>query len=464
MELRAKREPDPRVGTTLDAKLRLDRRLGKGGMGTVYEATHLLMERRVAVKLLHEDIADDRLTLKRFRREAIAASRLSHPNLVQVLDLAQSPDGDAYLVMELLEGEEWGARLERQRPSVAEVLTIMKQVASAVGAAHDARILHRDLKPENVFLVGDDDGRFLVKVLDFGISKILDAQSEGTSTKTGAAMGTPYYMSAEQFEDVTRIDARADVYSMGVMMFRALTGRYPFRGPTLPELVLQIMTEPAPSIATMTTVPTPLAELIDRMLSKDRAHRPKDGNAVLALIQALDLEDESGLKPVSRRTSSPAKENHVAFAEAAGEEPSLPIHTRTDPALQGAVKPRSRRTAAMLTIAAVLVAAGAVGIALASRDALPAEVADRPEPQPAQVVPAFDRFDEPVDEAVMEEESVADRSPERAPPRPRPALASQGPVEASNEPVEEPVEAPAPTVEASEEPELEGDGLPSHLR
>ena len=217
--------------------------LGRGGMGAVYEAVHRRIGKRVAIKVLREDLAEDPEIRARFVNEARAVNDIGHEHLVDVSDIAEGDDGGpTYLVMELLRGRvlrdvlrQQGSRLPPQR-----AVYIIDQVADALGAAHAAGIIHRDMKPENVFLTTRAGQRDFAVVMDFGVAKLSD--SGGVKTSTGALLGTPYYMSPEQTESVG-IDPRADIYALGVMLYEMLTGGVPFPGGSVAEVVRRLWTE-----------------------------------------------------------------------------------------------------------------------------------------------------------------------------------------------------------------------------
>src|SRR5882757_8325358 len=226
--------PDPLLGHTLDDKYRLEARLGIGGMGTVYRARHVLIDRPVAIKVLNPRFVEDEAARTRFRREARAAGRLQHANAVTVTDFGESHDGYVYLVMELLEGRTLRDVLAKEAPlDAARAVSLMMQISAAVAAAHDAGIIHRDLKPANIFIVQRAEVPALVKVLDFGIAKVaadfLDEDDHLTLTQVGAMIGTPRYMSPEQCSG-SPLTAAADVYSLGVILYEMLTGTVPFSG------------------------------------------------------------------------------------------------------------------------------------------------------------------------------------------------------------------------------------------
>ena len=267
---------DPRLGMVLQERYRIVRKLGDGGMGAVYEGEHVLIKRRVAIKVLHAQFAQNPEIVARFQREAEAATSIGHPNIIEVTDMGRFPDGTAYMVLEFLEGRDWSHDIESAGPQpLGKVVHILTQVCDALTAAHAKGIVHRDLKPENIFLIERRNDPNFAKVLDFGISKIADAQGQDRSlTQTGTALGTPYYMAPEQCQGKRDIDHRADIYSLGVILFQALTAQYPFDDESYPMLVLKICTEPPPSLAHYRPdVPQELQQIVNRMLAKDRDHR-----------------------------------------------------------------------------------------------------------------------------------------------------------------------------------------------
>jgi hypothetical protein len=226
-------------------RFRLNRQLGQGGMGSVWHATHLALDIPCAVKFIEGEIAQLPEAQSRFEREAKAAAQLRSPHVVQILDHGVWL-GTPYIAMELLDGEDFGKRLQRLgRMPPRDVLRIVAQVCRALTKAHSVGIVHRDLKPDNIFLVPDDD-REIAKVLDFGIAKATGSGIDGSNTKTGAMLGTPYYMSPEQAQGIKAVDHRSDLWSLAVIVFQAITGKLPFESEALGDLLVRIIVAPVP--------------------------------------------------------------------------------------------------------------------------------------------------------------------------------------------------------------------------
>ena len=254
-------------------KFRLNRLLGRGGMGSVWYATHLALDIPCAVKFIEGDFAAVPEMQARFQREAKAAAALRSPHVVQILD-HDIWEGMPFIAMELLDGEELSKRITRMgKIPPGELNAIMSQVCRALTKAHGQGIIHRDLKPDNIFLVRDDD-REIAKVLDFGIAKNKNANLDiGSSTKTGAMLGTPYYMSPEQAQGNKQVDARSDLWALGVIAFECLTGQRPFESDALGDLLMQIMVKPLPRASEI--VPE-LPHNFDAWFHKACARDPKD--------------------------------------------------------------------------------------------------------------------------------------------------------------------------------------------
>ncbi len=269
---------DPKhIGQILHGTYRIKRLIGKGGMGAVYEASHLRLPRRFAVKLLFADASADRDAVARFQREAQVTSDLGHPNIVEVVDFHHTDEGEPYIVMEMLKGEDLGKRLRKiKRFTLDEATAVLEQAASALQAAHDEGIIHRDLKPQNIFLCDTKKQKDLVKVVDFGIAKILGSKNSMAQTK--GIIGTAWYMSPERVKNETeRVDHRADIFSMGAIMFELLTGEPPFTGEA-PAVMYQIVHKDLPSLrALRPDVP----EEVERAIARALAKEPEDRYATI---------------------------------------------------------------------------------------------------------------------------------------------------------------------------------------
>ena len=275
---------DPLIGRVFDGKYRLEEPLGGGGMGTVYRATHLLIERPVAIKVLSQRFVGDQTAQERFRREARAAGRMHHPNAVAVSDFGTTEDGWLYIVMELLEGRTLRDLLAREAPlDPARAVSFMLQACAAVGAAHDANLIHRDLKPANIFIEQRPDLPAVVKVLDFGVAKFAVDEHEDddyqTLTQVGAIIGTPRYMSPEQCAGTAPLTPASDVYSLGIILYELLTGAVPFSAETPLALAMKQVTEaPVPPREIVPAIPRELETVVLHALAKHAADRPPDAN------------------------------------------------------------------------------------------------------------------------------------------------------------------------------------------
>jgi serine/threonine protein kinase len=277
--------PLPRPGQVIGEKYRIDARLGRGGMGVVFRATHLVSHKPVALKWMLRSITDGQAH-RRLLREALAAGRIDHPNVVDVYDVGEEGTC-AYLVMELLHGESLRARLERGRLASTEAIDLLLPALRGVSAAHRAGVIHRDLKPDNIFLcTGPDGARREAKVLDFGVSAVSAASAlDPTLTDGATILGTPAYMSPEQLASAQDTDARTDVYAFGVILYEALTGQLPFVADSYSGLVLAVAHDPPrPPSALCPDIPPELERVILRALSKQRHDRPPSVDALYALL------------------------------------------------------------------------------------------------------------------------------------------------------------------------------------
>ncbi len=277
--------PPVPTGTLLAGKYRVERVLGQGGMGIVLAATNEALQRRVAVKLLR-GAAVDAKALGRFEREARAAARLRSEHVARVLDVGNLEDGRPYMVMEYLEGCDLGHVIDEGPVlSVGELVDYVLQACEAIAEAHSAGIIHRDLKPRNLFLSTSVDGRPLIKVLDFGISKIEDGADDFGLTRTTEIIGSPSYMSPEQLRASKDVDLRTDIWALGVILYELITKRVPFYATTLTELVAIVLMDPTPDVRTeRPDVPEGLVLAIHRCLAKRREDR---FSSIAELAQAI---------------------------------------------------------------------------------------------------------------------------------------------------------------------------------
>jgi eukaryotic-like serine/threonine-protein kinase len=266
---------DALVGQVLAGKYRIDEKIDEGGMGCVYRATHVLMEKTVAIKVLHPALAADDKIVARFTREAKAASRISHPHAINVTDFGESENGVVYLVMEYLRGRTLKDIIRSGGPMpLARVVEIVRQVAGALDAAHAEGVIHRDLKSDNIMLEEATGGDW-AKVLDFGIAKIQQSihETDPGLTAPNLIIGTPQYMSPEQCSQASDIDARSDIYSLGVIIYETLAGHVPFAGDSPTAIMLKHLQEPAPSILDERK---DLPASVGRVIARSLAKRPED--------------------------------------------------------------------------------------------------------------------------------------------------------------------------------------------
>lgn len=285
-------------GTVLANKYRVERLLGRGGMGLVVEATNLKMDRRVALKFLHAEAMGNPIAVERFQREARAAGRIDHPHVARVFDVEELETGAPYMVMEYLEGIDLEVWLRQNgKLPVEQVATFMLQVCDAIAEAHRLGIVHRDIKPANLFVTHTATGLPFIKVLDFGISKVVK-DPIGSVTKTTSFLGSPLYMSPEQMKSSKDVDARSDIWSLGAVLFELLTGEVPFRAETIPELTLKVTLAPTPSVTlARPDVSALLESVVHRCLEKDRELRYGSAKELADALEPFAAPSKSSERP-----------------------------------------------------------------------------------------------------------------------------------------------------------------------
>ena len=289
-------------GSIIRGKYRLVCKVGQGGMGSVYKATHLAFDEMRALKVIAPELLTDELFVKRFKHEAVITRRLQHPNAVRVDDIDEAEDGRPFIVMEFIEGKSLKKLIREEGPlPVSRVFSIIKQAASALDAAHKLGMVHRDIKPDNIALVDAPDGE-MVKVLDFGIAKVKEARmgeaASMTLTGAGVVIGTPQYMSPEQAmgKRGDELDGRADLYSLGIVMYQMLTADLPFKADTTMEMLLAHMQKPPTPINVLhpeLQVPESASALVMRLLEKNRDLRPASGRALIQEIEKIEKDQSS---------------------------------------------------------------------------------------------------------------------------------------------------------------------------
>ena len=398
------------VGSIVADTYRITSPLGVGGMGSVFAAEHLrLPGKRVAIKVLHTTMATAEI-LARFRREAEIASRIGHPNIVEVLDFNTLPTGEPFLVMELLSGESLAARLRRGRPPEKATLDIARQIGSALDAAHRMEVVHRDLKPDNVFLCPRDvDGelRDHVKVLDFGISKIRNSAT--VLTQDAAILGTPFYMSPEQASGKNQeIDGRTDIFALGAIVFEMLTGVTAFPGDSIPAVIFQVVFQPHPSILSLAPTVNPrVVAAVDRALAKNPAERfatmaelvealtgrPLMNTARLSQGQAVKspVDQAAALAGTAVASAAEAGLAGTAVAPAPGTASSVTV---APPQLAPTVAPAAgkRGKASWLMVAGAVIVVAAAAVALGSRGRAPEPTpVTKPQAKLEQPTPALEQ-------------------------------------------------------------------------
>jgi eukaryotic-like serine/threonine-protein kinase len=278
------------TGQTIAGKYRLNGLLGTGGMASVWSATNVFTEREFAIKFMLPQVARTPEAARRFLLEAKVSARINHPNIIEVIDVGQAEDNSLFLVMELLTGSSLDVATRRRTPSmpVYDFMLFMRDVAEALAAAHRSGVIHRDLKPTNVFLHTDRDGRIVPKILDFGVSKILEEENNTALTVVGTVLGSPLYMSPEQAMGAEGVDGRTDVFAFGSILFEALTGQRAFDGPNFNALIVTIATtEPKRIDDVAPELPEALRALVRQCLVTNKANRLESFDRIVEQLDAM---------------------------------------------------------------------------------------------------------------------------------------------------------------------------------
>ncbi len=294
------------TGAILGEKYQVDYIVGQGGMGTVYAVTHVELGRKAAIKTLLPKFLQDETVAKRFRQEAQMAASIGHDNICEVIDIATTKEGMTYMIMPLLAGSTFSDLLDKRTLPLEAIVDIVSQTLAGLGAAHRINIVHRDLKPDNIFVtkIGDRDN--FVKLLDFGISKILDQETVTKLTQTGTMLGTPYYMSPDQAKGDDYIDHRVDIYAIGVILYEALTGMCPFQGTSYNQVMYKILAGLyVPPSKLNPTVPEPIEQVVSKAMANNKADRYETAEEMRqALNEALVQSGQHAYAPPRRMEDS----------------------------------------------------------------------------------------------------------------------------------------------------------------
>lgn len=315
---------DPLIGQTLADKYRIEELINEGGMGAVYRGTHVLMDKTVAVKVLHPALAADDKIVARFSREARAASRISHPHALNVTDFGESDNGIVFLVMEYLKGETLKEIIHSEGPMpIARVIEIIRQICGALEAAHAEGVVHRDLKSDNIMLVDVGTGDW-AKVLDFGIAKITEKVGQDPAlTAPNLIIGTPQYMSPEQCSQAAEIDSRSDIYSLGVILYEMLVGHVPFTGESPTAIMMKHLQDAPPSIHEERQ---DLPAAVGRVVTRAMAKRPEDRFQTVKelsdeLVLAAESKDPAPEVVGTNPDSADRKTNRIVVPTGSNEAP-----------------------------------------------------------------------------------------------------------------------------------------------
>ncbi|MFO0561413.1 MAG: protein kinase [Polyangiales bacterium] len=353
--------PDPLIGRTIGGRYRIESKIGAGGMASVYRASNDVLGRKVAIKFLAPDLAQDATQRQRFLREARATNRIRHEHIVDITDYGD--EGKlVYLVMELLEGEPLNHRIARGPIPPREAIELLMQVARALARAHELEVIHRDLKPENIFLTVRD-GHTHIKLLDFGLAHV---RNETRLTAAGAVFGTPEYLSPEQARGAPNVGPAADLYALGVVFFEMLTGRLPFEGSTAELIVKHLRNAPPAPSQFNPSVPPEIDALVAKLLSKDPAQRHRDAYHLLEELQALLalFPDPNNLPTPVVSLTLPAEAFVEALAKVSQERNSASDEERASPE-----HPTTVMSTARQWVERRLVYREAMGLAYPSRNA-----------------------------------------------------------------------------------------------
>lgn len=310
-------------GQVIDGRWRIEKKIGEGGMGSVYLGRQVNIDRPVAIKTLRREIGSSEEFVKRFELEARAAGRISNPHCVTIFESGKSEElgGLLYLVMEYLNGESLASRIERGRMNPRDAVKVGIEIAAGLAAAHDEGIVHRDLKPDNVFLVSTPGGEFHAKVLDFGIAKAMGEDAK--LTQSGVIIGTPYYMSPEQCT-AQEVDERSDLYALGTILYEMLSGRTPFISPTPIAVLVEVVNKTPPTLLELGVPISPaINDFVMKLLSKAPADRPSSAMEVKRTLESLHdrsvgaveaLADTMVAAPSPTRVERQSKKNHWLVA------------------------------------------------------------------------------------------------------------------------------------------------------
>ncbi len=389
-----------REGDLLAGKYRIERVLGLGGMGVVVAARHEQLDQLVAIKFVREDALGNEDAVERFLREARSAVRLKSDHVARVIDVGKLDSGAPYMVMEFLDGDDLARVLEEHGPMAPDAaVQLVLQACDAVAEAHAAGIVHRDLKPENLFLTQTVTGRPKIKVLDFGVSKSsgMTTGGQGALTRTRSMLGSPLYMSPEQMRSAKDVDARADVWALGVVLFQLLTCRWPFEAQNMPELCLKVVTEPPQSLTALRAgLPPALVAVIERCLEKDPKGRYADAAALAQALEPFAPELAPRRSPSSAVLNGP-EESAAVVSRSTLVSPRILSQITPAPSAwdstsgrvgaSSAASPRSRRFVWIGGLAAVIGVVLAVSLSRRSPSPLQAAPASEIPPQASAASP-----------------------------------------------------------------------------